>query len=179
MDSPSHNHSHPTADADAFHVAIEARSPQWLAACQRITRSASLAEDALQDGLAQAWAKREQFGAHASLATWIHRIVVNAALQLMRSRRRYVWDESGLELQDPEPQPDVQTESDHFVSQLTTLLSRLTQVEHTAFVLRHFEQWRLKEIAAAMDTNEGRVKQALFRAVRKLRASEKTIRNMA
>ncbi len=37
------------------------------------------------------------------------------------------------------------------------------------FVLKHLEQWRLKEIAAEVDSDVGAVKQAIFRGVRKLR----------
>ncbi|MCB1588940.1 MAG: sigma-70 region 4 domain-containing protein, partial [Xanthomonadales bacterium] len=37
------------------------------------------------------------------------------------------------------------------------------------FVLKHLEQWRLEEIAEQLDSSLGSVKQALFRALRKLR----------
>jgi len=50
-------------------------------------------------------------------------------------------------------------------------LARLTEVERVCFVLKHLEQWRAKEIAAELDINEGQVKQAVFRAVKKLRVS--------
>ena len=33
------------------------------------------------------------------------------------------------------------------------------------------EQWRIKEIVEELELNEGRVKQAIFRAVKKLRVS--------
>ena len=36
-------------------------------------------------------------------------------------------------------------------------------------MLKHVEQWRLKEIAEELDITIGTVKQALFRGVRKLR----------
>jgi len=36
-------------------------------------------------------------------------------------------------------------------------------------VLKHLEQWRLKEIAEEIGSNTGTVKQAIFRAVKKLR----------
>jgi DNA-directed RNA polymerase specialized sigma24 family protein len=35
--------------------------------------------------------------------------------------------------------------------------------------LKHLEQWRLAEIAEQIDCNVGTVKQAIFRAVKKLR----------
>ena len=47
----------------------------------------------------------------------------------------------------------------------------MTPIERTAFVLRHQEGRSLEEISAALSLNVGAAKQAIFRAVRKLRAS--------
>ena len=57
-----------------FHEAIAGRSDRWYAACLKITRNQALAEDAVQEALVSAWAKREQFQHTARLETWIHRI---------------------------------------------------------------------------------------------------------
>ena len=48
-------------------------------------------------------------------------------------------------------------------------LAALTTMERTAFVLRHVEQYALEEIARVLDSNVNACKQAVFRAVRKLR----------
>jgi RNA polymerase sigma-70 factor (ECF subfamily) len=70
-----------------FHAVISSRSNCWYAACLRITRSQELAEDAVQDALLNAWHKRRQFKRDAQLETWIHRIAINSALQLMRQQQ--------------------------------------------------------------------------------------------
>ena len=70
-----------------FHEAISLRADRWYAACLKITRDRSLAEDAVQDALLNAWNKRHQFEQSARLDTWIHRIAVNAALQILRKNR--------------------------------------------------------------------------------------------
>jgi RNA polymerase sigma-70 factor (ECF subfamily) len=44
-------------------------------------------------------------------------------------------------------------------------------MERTAFVLRHVEGESLEQIAAQLSLNIGQSKQAIFRAVRKLRAA--------
>ena len=165
-------------DAAAFHAAIEARSEQWLVACLRVTRDRDLAEDALQEGLLSAWRKRDQFKGDAALHTWVHRVVINAALQLLRSRARHVWGNVPFEVEDTEPSPAAQVATDALTQHLETVLGRLTPVERVCFVLRHFEQWRLKEIGEELDMNEGQVKQALFRAVKKLRANDSLVRRL-
>ena len=76
----------PPSQAD-FHAAITDRSDRWFAACLKITRNRAMAEDAVQDALLNAWNKRHQFDNTARLDTWIHRIAVNAALQLLRKNR--------------------------------------------------------------------------------------------
>jgi len=45
----------------------------------------------------------------------------------------------------------------------------LTPLERTAFLLRHVEDQSTSEIAAALDMAPNAVKQAIFRAVQKLR----------
>jgi RNA polymerase sigma-70 factor, ECF subfamily len=45
----------------------------------------------------------------------------------------------------------------------------LTPTERTAFVLRHFEEKSIDEIAAAMSVRAGTAKQSIFRAVAKVR----------
>ena len=45
----------------------------------------------------------------------------------------------------------------------------LTELERCCFVLKHIEQWRLIEIADELKISQDSIKQALFRALRKLR----------
>src|SRR5262245_77030 len=89
-----------------FHDAISRKSDSWLSACLRITRSRELAEDAVEDGLTQAWKKRDQFHRDARLDTWIHRIAINAALQLLRKQRPAAFEPVEIEIADDSDGPD-------------------------------------------------------------------------
>ncbi len=152
-----------------FHEAITNRADRWFAACLKITRNRALAEDAVQDALLNAWAKRSQFHHGARLDTWIHRIAVNAALQLIRKQRPAAFEPLDFEIpDDADSQEDVQHAGD-LERDLDNALINLSDIERVCFVLKHLEQWRLREIAEELDTNIGTVKQALFRGVRKLR----------
>ncbi len=152
-----------------FHAAISARGDRWYAVCLRITRDRNLAEDAVQDALLSAWNKRHQFDRSARLDTWIHRIAVNAALQLLRKKRPDTFDPLEDEVPDHSETPESRTAMDELGDQLSAALTELSEMERICFVLKHLEQWRLKEIAEKLNTNDGTVKQAVFRAVRKLR----------
>ena len=52
-----------------------------------------------------------------------------------------------------------------------TALKQLSPRERSAFVLRHYQDLSLKEVAATMEVAEGTVKSLLFRATQKLRTA--------
>lgn len=57
-------------------------------------------------------------------------------------------------------------------------LTHLSDIERICFVLKHIEQWRLREIAEELEINVGAVKQALFRGVGKLRKRMTTLQGV-
>lgn len=152
-----------------FHAAISSRSDRWLAACLKITRNRDMAEDAVQDALLNAWNKRHQFDNSARLDTWIHRIAINAALQILRKNRPTAFEPLETDISDDVDTPEHMRAEQELGKSLAAALTHLSELERVCFVLKHLEQWRLKEIADEIDTNVGAVKQAVFRAVRKLR----------
>lgn len=152
-----------------FHEAITNRSDRWYAACLKITRNRDLAEDAVQEALMSAWDKRSQFQHTARLETWIHRIAVNAALQLLRRQRPGVFEPLDTDIADHSDSPEYALHERDLDKELSSAFQGLSEIERVCFVLKHLEQWRLKEIAAELDIKVDTVKQALFRAVRKLR----------
>lgn len=159
---------HPPTQAD-FHRAIAERSDRWYSACLKITRNPDLAADAVQDALLNAWRKREQFASSSRLDTWIHRIAINAALNLLRKSRPGVFEALETDVEDQSDHPDQVLQDYELENHLAASLARLSEVERVCFVLKHLEQWRVREISEEIGSNEGRVKQAVFRAVQKLR----------
>jgi RNA polymerase sigma-70 factor (ECF subfamily) len=154
-----------------FHEAISNRSDRWFSACLRITRDPELAADAVQEALLSAWHKRHQFQHDARLDTWIHRIAINAALQLVRKCRPGVFEPLDTELVDQGGSPESDLVDHDLGDSLARALRHLTELEQICFILKHLEQWHLKEIAEELGTNVSVVKQALFRGVKKLRVT--------
>ena len=59
-----------------------------LATARRLVRTDEDARDVLQEAFLAAFRAFDSFAGAARLSTWLHRIVVNAALMKLRSRRR-------------------------------------------------------------------------------------------
>lgn len=156
---------------DAFHAVLRERSGRWYNACLRITGDADLAADAVQEALLKAWRHRDEFRGDSELDTWIHRIALNAALDLMRRRNRHPMDELDPDalLAAPSESPESGYTQDAVAKDVETAMQRLSTMERQAFLLKHIEGWRLDEIAESLQTNVNNTKQILFRAVHKLR----------
>jgi RNA polymerase sigma-70 factor (ECF subfamily) len=147
------------------------RSVRWYNACLRITRDADLAADAVQDALLKAWHRRDEFRGEAELSTWIHRIALNAAIDLTRRRKTRAEEELDPEAFEAAPSSSAESEytQDALGRDMSVAMQRLTNKERQIFLLKHVEGWRLDEIAESLQTPLGSVKNSLFRAVRKLR----------
>jgi RNA polymerase sigma-70 factor (ECF subfamily) len=156
---------------DPFGAVLGERSQRWYNACLRITRDPDLAADAVQEALLKAWHRRDEFRGESDLDTWIHRIALNAAIDLMRRRKSHVTDELDAEtlVAEPSAAPDSEYVHEAMGRDLATAMQRLTTMERQTFFLKHIEGWHLEEIAESLQTNVNNAKQTLFRAVRKLR----------
>jgi len=146
------------AQPDAFQTLINERSGRWYNACLRITRDASLAADAVQDALLKAWHRRDDFRGDAALDSWIHRIALNAAIDLVRRRKTRAEDELDVDsgLAEPSASPDSEYTQHALEKDLTVAMHRLSAKERQTFLLKHIEGWRLEEIAASQHTNINR-----------------------
>ena len=158
------------AQPDAFQALLNERGGRWYNACLRITRDKDLAADAVQEALLKAWHRRGDFRGDAALDTWIHRIALNAAIDLIRRRKTRAEDELvDDEYIEPSASPDNEYSQQALEKDLTVAMQRLSAKERQTFLLKHIEGWKLDEIAETLQTTTNNVKSILFRAVRKLR----------
>lgn len=170
-------------DTRAFRCLVDAHARPLHRICQRLLGDASAAEDALQEAFLQAWRALDRFDGRSAFGTWMHRIAVNAALAQLRQRRPEVTidndddDERAPLLPDSHEDPFEHASGHQFGVRLTEALQQLSPTERSAFVLRHFEQYPLEEVAAALGCSVNAGKQAVFRAVRKLRLALSPIRS--
>lgn len=75
-------------DEAAFERVVRLYGGRLLAVARRIVGSEEEARDAVQDAFLNAFRSLDRFEGTAKLSTWLHRIVVNAALMKLRTRKR-------------------------------------------------------------------------------------------
>ena len=76
-------------DERAFEEIVRADTGRMLATARRILRSEDDAREAVQDAFLSALRALPHFSGESRLSTWIHRILINAALAKLRTRRRH------------------------------------------------------------------------------------------
>ena len=167
-------------DPEAYRALVERHGGRVFRIAFRITGSEADAEDVVQETFLKTYSRLSRFQPDAGFGAWIGRIATNAAIDVLRSRRRRSRilvegaDDPEARVPEPvdaEPLPDRAAYGTELGGKVQQALDRLSEKERAAFILRHFEEHSIKEIAAALSQSESATKQALFRAVRKLRTA--------
>lgn len=160
---------------DAFREIVERHSRQLFKVAYRLTRSEAHADDVVQETFLRAYRHLHRFDARSQLGTWLYRIAVNCSMDLMRKESRRTARETTEEtvelasLATSEPRPDRLAASGEVGALVESVLRELSPTERTAFVLRHFEGYSSVEIGQLLGMRPGATRNAVFRAVRKLR----------
>jgi len=166
-------------DKEAYGALVVRHSESLFRVAFRITRNEADADDVVQEALLRGYQKLAGFRAESNFGTWIYRIAVRCALDKIGRRKvgesSRVSDETSPELQEVQVAdwaagPDRLLLSGEIGAMQETAMHSLTATERTAFVLRHMEDCTTEEIGAALGIGPNAAKQAVFRAVRKLRA---------
>ena len=166
-----------SGDADAFRELVLQHSQRVFGTAFRVTGSAEDADDVVQETFLRAYRKLHLFDGRSQFSTWLHRITVNCAMDLMRKKTRRdareISDEGVSEIRmiATDPRPDRMAASGEVGRQVEKVLRSLSPTERTVFVLRHFEGHTSKEISQMLGMRSGAIRNAVFRAVKKMRSS--------
>lgn len=130
-----------------------------------ITGRRALADDIAQDAFERAFAALSRFDERRPFAPWLHRIVTNRALDLLRSERRLVGGEAAFDhLEAPA--------ADGTDRDLLEAVSRLPLQRRVVVILRYGVGLAPTEIAGILDIPTGTVNSRLARALEELRAHQ-------
>jgi len=157
--------AHVDGDHEAFAELFARHRDRLWAVALRTTGNPEDAADGLQDGLVAAYRRAATFRGDAAVTTWLHRVVVNACLDRLRSAavRRTVT----LPEDDDRPLPPVAAEAADPVlasersDQRRVVLAALGQLpadQRAAVVLVDMEGLPVAEAAAVLDIPVGTLK---------------------
>ena len=169
-----------SGDKDAYGALVARHSQLVFRVAFRITGDEADADEIVQEAFMRGYQRLESFESRSEFGTWIYRIAVNCALNMVNKRKSGTTYQIG---EDADPSQQQVQVADNAAGPERTLLSReiealqatamrdLTATERTAFILRHMEDCSTSEIAEALSIAPNAAKQAVFRAVQKLRRS--------
>jgi RNA polymerase sigma-70 factor (ECF subfamily) len=152
---------HVHGDTDAFGQLFRRHSGRLWAVALRITCDPDDAADALQEAMISAFRRAADFRGDAAVTTWLHRIVVNAALDLRRRRAARPADSSAeldeLALPEPRQMPDGAAAADARLD-VDAALRILPPPQRAALVLVDMLGYSVADAAAILEVSEGTVK---------------------
>ncbi len=164
-------------DAGAFESLVRGFSPKLLAVARRLTGNHEDAQDCVQEAFLAVHRKIDDFEERAALGTWLHRIVVNAAISKIRAGQRGAAES----IEDLQPRYDryghtvgpstiTDLSADQLLERAETsravrkAIDGLPPTYRAIVLLRDIEGYDTREVAELLGLNPGAVKTRLHRA---------------
>jgi RNA polymerase sigma-70 factor (ECF subfamily) len=162
---------HADGDPDAFGVLFKRHSGRLWAVALRVTCDPDDAADALQEAMISAFRRAGDFRGDSAVTTWLHRIVVNASLDVLRRRsaRAVDWSGDPDDLPVPEPRQVLDsTSSTDTRLDVDTALRMLPPPQRAVLVLVDMLGYSVADVSAILGISEGTVKSRCARGRAKL-----------
>ena len=157
---------HVAGDAEAFGELFRRHRDRLWAVALRTVCDPEEAADALQDAMVSAFRRAGDFRGESAVTTWLHRIVVNAALDRLRRRAARpalsTGDEQALDalaVPDGDPARSTDTRLD-----VNAALRMLSPDQRAALVVVDMLGFSVADAAVILDTTPGTVKSRCARA---------------
>jgi len=166
---------------DALQEMFLASRPKFVGIAYSILRNKEDAEDAVQDAVLSAYVHLRNFEGRSAFTTWFTRIVLNAALMMLRKRTNSRIDslpessssgEISWTEKIPASQPDpemVCAEGETF-QLIDVLLGKMSPVLRQSFTMTYYDEMSSREACTLLGVSIGTYKSRVFRARRHLLA---------
>lgn len=155
-------------DEEAFEALVRRHAPGLLRLATNMLSSRTEAEDAVQDAFVTAWRRLPQFRGQAAFTTWMHRIVVNRCLNILRCRRPLTDLDAVGEPAAPDhlASPARVAESHAAVRDMAAALAGLSPEQRVCWALRELEGLPYETIAETVGISPEAARGRVFRARR-------------
>ena len=164
-------------DHNAFHLLVHRHDQHIFSIVARYAGTAEDAKDLYQEVFLRVWKGLPHFRFQSEFRTWVHRIAVNVCLSFRSKQAALPSRVNGpqgepddrYEPADSGALPDAQAMNAELSRSVQRAIDHLSPRQRMAFVLRHHEGYRIREIAVMMNCREGTVKRYLFTATERMR----------
>jgi len=155
-------------DRRAFETLYRAYHPRLARFLQRMTRSAPLIEEIVNDTLLVVWRKAATFNGSSKVSTWIFAIAYRRACKSLQALDEPV-DAGSDEREGIEAdRPDWQLAQLQLTGVVHAALAQLPLAQRTAFQLTFYHDMSYTEIAEIMECPVNTIKTRLFHARKRL-----------
>lgn len=159
----------------AFRVLVERYQKLVYTLALRMVSNPADAEDVAQEAFLSAWKGLPKFRMDAKFSTWLYRLTVNAATDLLRRRQKEQAhqsledEEQPVQIPDDAPGPEEQAQAAERRAVLQRAIDSLTENHRKILLLREVNGLDYQEIGQVLELTPGTVKSRLARARRELR----------
>jgi len=166
------------AARDRFGELVARQQRRAVRIAYQYLRDAHDADEAVQDAFVKVFTHMTSYREDLPFEVWFTRILVNACLDLRKSRaRRLRWavpmsatsEAPPTDPAGPDPTPEQRLVSRERANEITAAVDSLPDRQRTVFTLCHLAEQTTAEVSQALGLSEATVRVHLFRAVRKLR----------
>jgi len=164
-------------NTEAFRVLFEENRQKIFYLAYQYTKNVEDAEDILQETFIKAYHSLHKFNVqnNTNFSSWLYRIGINCSIDLLRRNKKKRETISGMDnlenisSNNKDMDPEHTRRIEEIREKVTYVLNKLTAKQRMIFILKHYQQLSINEIAEYLSCSEGSVKKQLFRAVSALK----------
>lgn len=169
----------PETQRQGFEMVVRQYGEQLYWQVRKLVLTHDDADDVVQNTFLKAWNALDSFGGDSKVITWISRIAINEALDLLRKNKRRLTVSDVLS----SPAGDGSKAEGRIVDRLIAdpyfdgteteallqeAIASLPDVQRTVFQLRYFDEMKYSDISRLLGTSEGALKASYHIAVKKI-----------
>ena len=169
-----------SGDSTAFQEFVDRYKKKIYYIAYDITGDHDDAEDVSQEVFIKVFRSLKTFRRNAKISSWLYQISVNASIDLLRKKslkpEKSMDDIERADIQENLPgssthaqNPERSAEDLIIQNHISEALQKVSPKERSVFVMRHYNELKIREIAEILKVSPGTVKALFYRATRKLR----------
>jgi RNA polymerase sigma-70 factor (ECF subfamily) len=169
-----------SGDNSAFQEFVERYKKKIYYIAYDITGDHDDAEDISQEVFIKVLRSLKTFRRNAKISSWLYQISVNASIDLLRKKsskhEKLMDDIERADIQENlqgssnnAQNPEQSAEEIIIQKHISKALQKVSPKERSVFVMRHYNELKIREIAEILKVSPGTVKALFYRATRKLR----------